>query len=99
MTRMVLNEAFNRFDDAHRCAPSKSIKKLSEALGQTRHAAALEGLVVGSVIFSILMVLNTYLGLRPRIQEYQIESYLHKRNLRKQLAEVGKESSPPVSQA
>ncbi|MBU6451600.1 MAG: hypothetical protein KGS72_07475 [Cyanobacteria bacterium REEB67] len=75
------HEAFNRFDDAMVRTLQINQEALSRSVKNARHA--LDGLVGGSIAFCVLMVLSTYLGLRPRIQEYQIESYLHRRDLKK----------------
>jgi CHASE3 domain sensor protein len=75
------HEAFNRFDDAMVRTLQINQEALSRSVKNARHA--LNGLVGGSIAFCVLMVLSTYLGLRPRIQEYQIESYLHRRDLKK----------------
>ncbi|MBS2007508.1 MAG: hypothetical protein JST01_10730 [Cyanobacteria bacterium SZAS TMP-1] len=75
------NMAFSRFDDALVRTMRINNTELEQSVRKARHA--LQWLVPGSIILSILLVIATYLGLRPRIQEYQADSFLHRKNLRK----------------
>ncbi len=75
------NMAFSKFDDAIVRTLAINQEELERAVHNARHA--LDGLFTGSIALSALMVIATYLGLRPRIQEYQVESYLHSKHRKK----------------
>jgi len=75
------NMAFGRFDDALVRTLRINNTELEQSVRKARRA--LQFLEPGSIILSILLVIATYLGLRPRIQEYQAESFLHRKNLRR----------------
>jgi hypothetical protein len=69
------NIAFSKFDDALVRTLRINQEELSHSGEQARHA--LDYLFSGSIIISLALIIGTYMGLRPRIQEYQTESYLH----------------------
>ena len=75
------NMAFSKFDDALVRTLAINQEELERSVHNARHA--LDGLFTGSIVLSVLMVIATYLGLRPRIQEYQVESYLHSKHTKK----------------
>jgi hypothetical protein len=75
------NIAFRLFDDALVRTLAINQEELKHSVESARHA--LDYLFTGSIVLSIAMVIATYLGLRPRIQEYQVESYLHSKSPKK----------------
>jgi len=75
------NMAFGRFDDALVRTLRINQEALQTSVEHARHA--LDYLFTGSILLSLGMIITTYLGLRPRIQEYQVESYLHRKDLSK----------------
>jgi hypothetical protein len=75
------NIAFTRFDDALVRTLRINQEELKRSVASARHA--LDYLFTGSILLSIALVIATYLGLRPRIQEYQVESYQHSKHRKK----------------
>jgi hypothetical protein len=75
------NIAFSRFDDALVRTLAINQKELKHSVESARHA--LDGLFTGSLLLSLFLAIATYLGLRPRIQEYQVESYSHPQHPKK----------------
>jgi hypothetical protein len=72
------NIAFSRFDDALVRTLRINSEELKRSVNRARHA--LDYLFSGSIVCSLALIAAIYLGLRPRIQEYQAESYLHTRH-------------------
>ena len=72
------NFKFSKYDDALGRTLKINEDNLQNAV---RHATrALDGLVVASLVVSLLIVMCTYVGLSPRLAEYETRMYAHKRH-------------------
>jgi hypothetical protein len=72
------NYFFSKYEDALGRTLNINQEHLNFAVEKA--IAELNGLVTGSLLLSLLIIICTYLGLLPRIEEYQTKAYLHRRH-------------------
>jgi len=72
------NYFFTKYEDA--LGRTESINEDNLNLAVQKAIKELNGLVSGSLLLSLFIVICSYLGLFPRIEEYQTKAYLHRRH-------------------
>jgi hypothetical protein len=72
------NFKFSKFDDALGRTLKINQSQLKIAVKEAVHA--LDGLVVMALFVSLVVILSTYIGLSPRLAEYETRLYTHKRH-------------------
>ncbi len=72
------NFSFLKYDDA--LARTLKINQDQLNLASKEAAQALEGLIPTSLLVTLLIIVCTYIGLSPRLDEYQTHHYAHRRS-------------------